>query len=57
VPPFGLAGGAPGRVGRNYVVRADGSREEFGATHSVAVGPGDTFVIETPGGGGYSEPG
>lgn len=24
VPPFGMAGGAPGRCGRNYIVRAGG---------------------------------
>jgi 5-oxoprolinase (ATP-hydrolysing) len=55
VPPFGLAGGAPGRTGRNYVERADGRIEEFGATHSLAVEPGDVFVIETPGGGGFGK--
>jgi 5-oxoprolinase (ATP-hydrolysing) len=55
VAPFGLKGGSPGAVGRNYVIRADGGREDFGATHSLTVGPGDSFVIETPGGGGYGE--
>jgi len=55
VPPFGLAGGAAGAVGRNWVERADGGIEHFGATHAVAVGPGDVFVIETPGGGGYGK--
>jgi 5-oxoprolinase (ATP-hydrolysing) len=53
--PFGLAGGQPGSAGRNYVVRADGSTESLGATGSVAMQPGDLFVIETPGGGGYGE--
>jgi 5-oxoprolinase (ATP-hydrolysing) len=53
VPPFGVAGGAPGAVGRNWVERADGAREEFGATCEVAMRAGDVFVIETPGGGGY----
>ena len=55
VPPFGLKGGLPGAVGTNYVVRADGRREDFGATHSLAIGVGDSFVIETPGGGGYGD--
>ena len=32
VAPFGVAGGMPGAVGRNWVERIDGSREEFGAT-------------------------
>ncbi len=56
VPPFGLQGGAPGALGRNWVERTDGSREEFGATHKVEMGEDDVFVIETPGGGGYGKP-
>ena len=53
VPPYGMAGGEPGRVGRNTVERADGRVEELGGTASVDIQPGDAFVIETPGGGGY----
>ncbi len=53
VPPFGLAGGAPGDVGRNRVERADGRIETLGSTDGAALEPGDVFVIETPGGGGY----
>jgi 5-oxoprolinase (ATP-hydrolysing) len=53
VAPFGVAGGAPGALGRNWVERADGSREDFGATFAVDMQPGDVFVIETPGGGGF----
>ena len=56
VPPFGAAGGLPGEVGRNWVERVDGSREEFGATCKVEMGEGDVFVIQTPGGGGYGPP-
>jgi len=56
VPPYGLAGGEPGAVGRNWVERTDGTREEFGGTHRVEMRPGDVFVIETPGGGGYGAP-
>jgi 5-oxoprolinase (ATP-hydrolysing) len=55
VPPFGMAGGAPGAVGRNWVERSDGTREDFGGTHQVSMAPGDVFVIETPGGGGYGK--
>ena len=57
VPPFGLAGGAPGACGRNAVERADGSTEELGATASVEMQRGDVFVIETPGGGGFGPAG
>lgn len=54
--PFGLAGGAPGAAGRNRVERADGRVEELGHLGSVEVAPGDVFVIETPGGGGFGPP-
>ena len=53
--PFGLAGGSSAQVGRNYVERADGSVQELGPQDSAQLHPGDVFVIETPGGGGYGE--
>ena len=53
VPPYGMAGGEPGALGRNHVVRADGCVIALNGTAKVEMEPGDTFVIETPGGGGY----
>ena len=53
VPPFGLKGGGAGGVGRSYVARAHGPIEELTATDKRELAPGDAFVIETPGGGGY----
>jgi 5-oxoprolinase (ATP-hydrolysing) len=53
VPPFGVNGGEPGQVGRNWVVRGDGSIEELAGADSTEMKPGDVFVIETPGGGGF----
>ena len=53
IAPFGLQGGAPGALGRNWVERGDGSIEEFGATHTADMKAGDVFAIETPGGGGF----
>jgi 5-oxoprolinase (ATP-hydrolysing) len=55
VAPKGLAGGGDAAAGVNKVVRADGSEEALGATGSADMRPGDTFVILTPGGGGYGE--
>ncbi|MCP4698479.1 MAG: 5-oxoprolinase [Gammaproteobacteria bacterium] len=52
-PPYGMAGGKPGKPGRNRLERADGSVEELSGTAETAAGPGDVFVIETPGGGGF----
>jgi 5-oxoprolinase (ATP-hydrolysing) len=57
VPPYGMAGGLPGELGRNWVERADGSRTELGFADETEVGAGDVFVIETPGGGGFGPPG
>jgi len=53
VAPFGLDGGEPGVPGHNWVERADGARQDLSATETAAMAPGDVFVIETPGGGGY----
>jgi 5-oxoprolinase (ATP-hydrolysing) len=53
VPPFGLQGGEPGAAGRQWIERADGSTEILTGTASAELRPGDVFVIETPGGGGY----
>jgi 5-oxoprolinase (ATP-hydrolysing) len=55
VPPYGLAGGAPGALGRNRVERADGTAVDLAGCDSVEVGPGDVLVVETPGGGGYGK--
>jgi 5-oxoprolinase (ATP-hydrolysing) len=56
VPPYGMAGGGPGALGRNYVERADGSVTGLGGADSTEVGVDDVLVIETPGGGGYGPP-
>lgn len=53
VAPYGMAGGAPGALGRNRVERADGNAVELAGCDSTEVQPGDVLVIETPGGGGY----
>ncbi|MEU9384959.1 hydantoinase B/oxoprolinase family protein [Streptomyces sp. NPDC048279] len=56
VPPYGMAGGAPGALGANRVERADGTVTELGGSDSADVGADDVLVIETPGGGGYGSP-
>ncbi|MGH7071762.1 MAG: hydantoinase B/oxoprolinase family protein [Acetobacteraceae bacterium] len=53
IPPFGLAGGADGNAGRQWVERASGRVEILSGTARTELGPGDQFVIQTPGGGGY----
>lgn len=56
VPPQGMAGGGPGACGINRIERADGRIERLGGIATVSMQPGDAFVIETPGGGGYGAP-
>jgi 5-oxoprolinase (ATP-hydrolysing) len=53
VPPYGFAGGEPGSCGRNWVERVDGSRHAMTGTDATVMRPGDVFVLETPGGGGF----
>ncbi|MGJ5672144.1 MAG: hydantoinase B/oxoprolinase family protein [Nostochopsis sp.] len=55
IPPFGLNGGEAGQVGRNWIERQDGTQENLDSTATVQMQPGDIFVIETPGGGGFGE--
>jgi 5-oxoprolinase (ATP-hydrolysing) len=53
VPAFGIAGGGAGALGINRIERADGRHETLGHIGSTEMAPGDVFVVETPGGGGY----
>ena len=53
VAPFGLAGGADGAAGRQWVERADGTTQILTGTDQAELLPGDRFTIETPGGGGF----
>ncbi len=55
VAPRGLHGGGDALPGRNWVERTDGTREELSATASAQMQPGDVFVIQTPGGGGFGD--
>ncbi|KAL3431036.1 Hydantoinase B/oxoprolinase-domain-containing protein [Aspergillus tetrazonus] len=52
--PYGMSGGGDGGRGRNsWISGKDGRIVSVGGKGSVPVEPGDRFVIETPGGGGY----
>lgn len=53
--PFGLAGGAPGAVGRNRLWR-DGRWRPLAPVGVWSLQAGDVLRIETPGGGGYGAP-
>jgi N-methylhydantoinase B len=53
--PFGLAGGTPGKAGANYIKKSNNLIEKLASKATVKIYTGDTFVIKTPGGGGYGE--
>ena len=53
ISPFGLNGGEAGEVGKSYVVKKDKAIEQLDSTATVEMHPGDIFVVETPGGGGW----
>ena len=53
IPPFGLAGGAPGACGAQFVERADGNLTALPGRAEAELAAGDAIIIETPGGGGY----
>ncbi len=52
-PPYGLAGGKPGAVGRNVLIDPSGTEQELPGKASVQVVAGTTISVRTPGGGGY----
>lgn len=54
---FGMAGGQPGAVGINRVVRSDGRVEPLDHIGQAEMQPGDVFEIHTPGGGGFGSSG
>ena len=55
VPPFGVAGGAPGEVGKEWIERSDGNRVDHQGNDQNEIYPQDIFVMQTPSGGGYGK--
>ena len=53
VHPFGLQGGQPGQLGKNRVERGNKQVEIIDSNAQLHVEPDDSFIIETPGGGGF----
>lgn len=55
LPPYGLAGGEPGRPGRNTIVRGGriAAKEDMPGKFRARLEPGDILVVATPGGGGH----
>ena len=56
--PWGLLGGKEGLANRIYVKRADGTTvvPPNGKIHDFQLNPGDVYVTESGGGGGFGDP-
>ena len=55
--PWGLAGGSPGAIGEDWLIRADGSKERLPGKVTLEVEAGDRLRVLTPGGGGWGRRG
>jgi N-methylhydantoinase B len=51
--PYGLQGGASGKLGTAELIKAKGKRQRLPSKFSLKAHSGDRLVIETPGGGGH----
>ncbi len=56
IHPHGASGGAPGATGQNAIVRGNGLVQELSGNDQSVLLPGDVFIMETPGGGGFGQP-
>lgn len=52
-PPFGLKHGEAGRVGRNWLTKANGEQQELAGCDFTSVVAGDSISIQSPTGGGF----
>ncbi len=55
--PYGLAGGSDGARGRNLLQRIGEAASTVPGRATLQLRPGDRLCIETPGGGGFENPG
>jgi N-methylhydantoinase B len=51
--PHGAQGGSDGTTGAHYLLTKTGTRSRVPAKTTVALEPGETIFVQTPGGGGY----
>ncbi|CAH2231731.1 jg14311 [Pararge aegeria aegeria] len=54
--PYGMNGGEPGARGLNLLERVNGRVINLGGKASVVAYPGDKYIMNSPGGGGYGRP-
>ena len=55
--PYGLNGGDSGAPGVNVIIRQNGTVEHLPSKFTTHVQNGDVLSVQTPGGGGWGNPG
>ena len=48
-----MKGGGDGKLGKQYIIRKDGTKIPLGAVSSAKILPGDSLLMKTPGGGAW----
>jgi 5-oxoprolinase (ATP-hydrolysing) len=56
IAPFGMAGGANGQIGENWVRRKDGRMDRLKGADATVVDADEAIIIQTPTAGGYGKP-
>ncbi len=56
IPPWGLQGGGTGACGADWLIHPGSAPERLPGKVTLEVSPGDSLVVETPGGGGWGAP-
>jgi N-methylhydantoinase B len=56
INPWGLKGGHGGAKGEYFIIKPDGTTFILPSKCTVQITQGDTFIIKTPGGGGFGDP-
>ncbi len=55
--PYGLAGGEPGKPGKNYLITTSGQEKLLPSKVCLRIKKGEIIGMATPGGGGHGKPG
>lgn len=55
IAPYGVAGGAPGDVGKQWKIDCVGNQIPLSGNQSFSLEAGESIEIETPGGGGFGK--
>ncbi len=52
---YGLGGGEAGEIGKQILIRRNGTVQRLASLEALSVEVGDRLIVETPGGGGYGK--